>query len=112
MSTDLDIEHFRLKLLQARETLTAFDGTRSDAAATVTLDQSSVGRLSRMDAMQQQAMAKSLRQRADISVEQINAALLRCDNGSYGYCLKCEEAIDIRRLELNPAVTRCIDCAD
>ena len=84
---------------------------REQASATVELDQASVGRLSRMDAMQQQAMAKSNQQRAAETLSRIEAALKRCDDGSYGFCLDCDEAIDPRRLELDPAVTLCIHCA-
>lgn len=107
----MDTAHFRHKLLQARRELTELQGVRNDAAATVKLDQTSVGRLSRMDAMQQQAMARSLGERATRSLQQIDAALRRCDENRYGMCLKCDEPIDPRRLELNPAVTRCMDCA-
>jgi DnaK suppressor protein len=106
-----DIEHFRALLLKAREDLRALQDTRKSAAATVELDQSSVGRLSRMDALQQQAMAQDGRQRAELALRRIEAALCRCDDGRYGDCLDCEEPIDPRRLELDPAATLCIRCA-
>lgn len=112
MNNPLDIEHFRAKLLQRREEMLALEETRKDAAGTVVLDQTSVGRLSRMDAMQQQAMAKNTRQRAAVELQRIAAALRRCDSGDYGYCLRCDEAIDPRRLELDTAATLCIDCAE
>jgi len=109
---DIDIAHFRSLLLQNREELISLEETRNAATATVTLDQSCVGRLSRMDAMQQQAMAQSSRQRADVTLKRIEAALGRCDNGSYGYCLDCGEPIDQRRLEFDPVATLCIGCAE
>jgi len=106
-----DIDHYRAKLLAAREALSDLTDTRKASTATVVLDQSSVGRLSRMDAMQQQAMAQNTRQRAEQELRRIEGALRRCDDGSYGDCLGCDEPINPRRLELDPAATLCIDCA-
>ena len=71
-----------------------------------------VYRLSRMDALQQQAMAQNAQRRAAQSLGRIEAALRRCDDGSYGFCIDCDEAIDPRRLNLDPAATRCIRCAE
>lgn len=65
-----------------------------------------------MDAMQQQAMAQNSRQRAELTLRRIEAALGRCDNGSYGYCLDCGEPIDQRRLAFDPVTTLCIGCAE
>lgn len=73
-----DIAHFRARLLQMREELAALDETRDASTATVVLDQSSVGRLSRMDALQQQAMAQSTRERTEQMQRRIEAALRRC----------------------------------
>ncbi|MDT8385868.1 MAG: TraR/DksA family transcriptional regulator [Gammaproteobacteria bacterium] len=107
----LDIDHFRNKLLAAREAIQGLADARKASTATVVLDQTSVGRLSRMDALQQQAMAQSTRRRAELELRRIEAALHRCDDGSYGYCTDCDEPIDPRRLEFDPAATLCIACA-
>lgn len=112
MAEHPDIAHFKARLLTARKELLALRETRDSATATVVLDQSSVGRLSRMDALQQQAMAQSTRQRAELALHRIEAALRRCDAGSYGDCTKCDEPIDPRRLELDPATPLCIRCAE
>jgi DnaK suppressor protein len=106
-----DREHYRARLLEAREAVLSVKDARDASTATVELDQSSVGRLSRMDALQQQAMAQSTRRRAELALRRIEAALGRCDSGTYGYCLQCEEPIDPRRLELDPATPLCIACA-
>ena len=73
----MHIEHFRHKLLAEREKIRMLEGTRNDSSATVELDQSAVGRLSRMDTMQQQAMAQNTRQRSEQALIRIEAALLR-----------------------------------
>jgi DnaK suppressor protein len=106
-----DVDHFRARLLSARAEILSLREARDASASTVVLDQTSVGRLSRMDAMQQQAMAKGARERAELALRRIEAALGRCEEGTYGDCLACGEPIDPRRLELDPAATLCIACA-
>ena len=111
MTDTIDIEYFRQRLLKQRDEILSLQEVRDDAADTVKLDQTTVGRLSRMDAMQQQAMAQDSQRRAQISLKRIEAALRHCDDGIYGYCLQCDEPINPRRLELDPAVGLCIGCA-
>ncbi|WP_265571133.1 TraR/DksA family transcriptional regulator [Sphingomicrobium nitratireducens] len=79
--------------------------------ATVELDQESVGRLSRMDALQVQAMAQAQSRRRAVQKDRIRAALARIDEGEFGYCLACGEEIAAKRLENDPSVTHCIGCA-
>lgn len=82
-----------------------------DGQAIVNLDQQSVGRLSRMDALQNQAMAKAQQIRRDQHATQLRAALQRMDQGEYGYCIDCGADIATKRLELDPAALKCISCA-
>lgn len=82
-----------------------------DAQAIVTLDQQSVGRLSRMDALQNQAMAKAQQQRRDTQALRLTAALRRIQEDEFGYCDSCGEDIPLRRLELDPAAVQCVSCA-
>ena len=77
-------------------------------AAPVALDQTQQGRLSRMDAMQQQAMAEETRRRRQREVQLIEAALKRLAEGEYGYCVNCGEEIEAERLQLDPATPFCI----
>jgi DnaK suppressor protein len=79
--------------------------------APVVLDQDSVGRLSRIDAMQIQAMALAQQRRRQSERQAIEAALRRIEEGEFGYCLSCGEEIAEARLEQNPAVATCITCA-
>ena len=103
----------RLKqqLLVLRDKLTEQREAGREAEQTVELDQTSVGRLSRMDAMQGQAMSKESGRRREVSLQKIAAALRRMESGDYGYCLTCEEDIALQRLEFDPTATLCIDCA-
>lgn len=84
--------------------------TRQDRAP-VELDQQSVGRLSRMDALQMQAMAQAADRARGGEAGRIKAALARMDDGDYGYCVTCGEEIAEKRLLLNPTVPTCIACA-
>lgn len=85
---------------------------QADAAAgTVILDQSSVGRLSRMDAMQQQAMAAEIRGRLASQKLKIKSALDRIAAGTYGLCCECKVELDVGRLRGEPAAVFCGDCA-
>ena len=100
----------RERLLKLREELEALQTTGDESAAVVELDQSKVGRLSRMDAMQAQAMAKASGERRKAMLRNIEAALKRIDTGDYGLCCNCEEPINPKRLEFDPTALRCIDC--
>jgi len=91
--------------------LTTLNHLSREARDTVSLDQQSVGRLSRMDALQQQAMAQATERQRMQEMARIKAALRRLDNGDYGACLDCGENIAERRLEIDPTATLCISCA-
>ena len=79
--------------------------------APVELDQQAIGRLSRMDAMQQQSMDTAKEARRIGRLRLIEAALRRLEEGDYGYCLNCDESISDGRLKLDPTFSLCIDCA-
>ncbi len=101
----------REKLLARRAELAEEDRLSTEARAPVTLQQDSVGRLSRIDAMQQQQMALAAESRRQSERSRIAAALHRLDQGEWGYCLTCGEEIAARRLEHDPSVAECVECA-
>jgi len=109
---DLQIDNFRQNLLQLRSELMNLSLTSDDAAKSVELDQSAVGRLSRMDAMRAQGMAIETKARREHQLLKIEGALRRLDTGDFGDCLTCGEEINIRRLDVDPSYTQCIKCAD
>lgn len=111
MTKDLDFEHFRDRLIARRDELTALQEMSSGSRDAVELDQTSVGRVSRIDAIQQQQMALASQRQRDEELVRIDAALQRIEDGSYGECLVCEEPIAIKRLEFDPAIATCVDCA-
>ncbi|MCU7941709.1 MAG: TraR/DksA C4-type zinc finger protein [Candidatus Thiodiazotropha sp. (ex Cardiolucina cf. quadrata)] len=107
-----EITLIRERLLQLQTELCAVDETSRSAGETVELDQSRVGRLSRMDAMQAQQMAQETARRRQHQQLMIEGALRRIEAGEYGYCFICGEEIDVRRLAADPTNTRCIACAE
>ena len=109
--SEREVEIFRQMLLARREELTQLARSSASARRPVELDQTRMGRLSRMDALQDQAMALEVERRRANELRRIEASLRRVESGDYGYCVTCGEAIVRKRLELDPAVPVCIDCA-
>ena len=101
----------RQRLERERNELLALSEAAAGERRPVELDQQSIGRLSRMDAMQVQAMAQSVEARRRARLPLIEAALRRLDEGEYGYCTDCGERIPAKRLAIDPTIARCVDCA-
>lgn len=104
-------EEARAALRKRLAELEREDGANADSRDTVELQQDSVGRLSRMDALQQQAMAQAQERRRESERKRILAALDRIEEGDWGYCLTCGEEIAAKRLAHDPSVPRCVNCA-
>lgn len=98
-------------LLERQAELKARDEDGASWRNTVELDQQSVGRLSRMDALQQQEMAQAEARRRTSDLARIEIALNRVAEGEYGWCAECGEAIAFKRLKIDPAAALCIGCA-
>jgi DnaK suppressor protein len=104
-------EIYRELLLTLKQSLLRAQETGDQAEQTVELDQTRMGRLSRMDAMQAQAMSKETGRRRRQNLLQIDAALKRIEEDDYGYCQECGEDIAPARLEVDPTALLCITCA-
>lgn len=110
--TDAELAaRYRPRLLSEKDALaTASAATRADREP-VELDQQSVGRLSRMDTLQGQAMAKGLEARRAARGRAVSAALDRIEEGAFGWCEDCGEFIGTGRLDVDPCAMRCVSCA-
>ena len=108
---DIDEEEVRKNLLALKQELENLSEQASDNRKPISLDQQSVGRLSRMDSLQVQAMDLAQEQVRRKQIIRINAALERLDAGDFGHCVTCDEAISAKRLELDIATPLCIKCA-
>lgn len=111
MSDTIDPDAFRDLLVARRTELRELSDMSAEARGAVELDQASVGRLSRIDAIQQQAMALNNERSRANELERIKAALARIDDGSYGECLACGEDIPEKRLRFDPSIATCVGCA-
>ncbi len=109
---DLVLSDVRDRLLALRAELEAVAATGEASSRTVELDQARVGRLSRMDALQAQAMAQESGRRRDAMLRRIAAALERVQSGEYGLCQSCNEPIHHKRLQFDPTALLCIQCAE
>ena len=107
----MDITGFRDRIEAELRQLAEASTDAKESRAPVALDQQSVGRLSRMDAMQVQAMAAETERRRQSRMEALRAALKRIESQEFGFCTQCGEEITEKRLDLDPAVAICIDCA-
>jgi len=110
-SPENDLQSFKSRLLNLKAELLQVGETGQLAEEVVELDQARVGRLSRMDALQAQAMSLETGRRRRQQLLDIDAALERIRTGDYGDCFECGEIINPRRLVADPAATLCIRCA-
>ncbi len=108
--TEPQVEQLAAQLADLEGELKHALAASADAADTVQLDQSRVGRLSRMDAMQQQAMTQATRRNQRARLEQCRTALAAVKTGDYGYCRKCDEPIGLKRLTARPESPFCLAC--
>jgi len=105
-------EALKIRLIQQREELEELKAESTEATKPVELDQARVGRVSRMDAMQIQAMSIETARRREIQLQRIDAALQRFKNNEFGNCTGCGDPVDFKRLEFDPAIPLCIECAN
>ena len=103
-------EHQRILQLE-RDKIRRLTAISADGRKPVELDQTTQGRLSRMDALQVQEMAMEQERRRSTEGRRIEAALLRIESGEFGYCTSCGDDIEPQRLANDPAVPLCLTCA-
>ena len=104
------LSYFRDRLLALEKEIQATLEASKDASGVVELD-TAIGRLSRMDAMQNQQMALELRRRQEQQLQRITNALKRITQNRYGLCGRCKQPIAEERLEVSPDVVMCVKCA-
>jgi len=103
---------FRNQLIDIRGELIGTLATTTNDIKPVALDQNAVGRVSRIDAMQMQQMALESSRRRERQLINVEKALKRTEKNSFGICVDCDEEINVRRLQIDPTVIRCIKCAE
>lgn len=109
---DEAVEQIRQQLIRMKLELHELEKEYDESSKTVELDQTRVGRLTRMDAMQAQQMALESARRRQQQIVKIDGAIHRLESGEYGYCFVCGEEISAQRLAVDPTSTRCMVCVD
>lgn len=71
----------------------------------------SLGRLTRLEAMQEKEVCEHMLQEATIRLHKLEYALRKVEEPSYGLCVECEEPIPLGRLMVMPEASKCVECA-
>jgi len=109
--TPEDISRFTLLIERRLADLEQIASCKRENARPVELDQSRVGRLSRQDALQSQALSVASLERNRAEIKRLRGALARIRDGAFGWCAECGEPIAVARLEIDPAADCCVGCA-
>ena len=103
------IEGLRVALRKLQADLEHLLRSTRESTQPVDLDEP-IGRLTRMDAIQQQKVASANRRTYDIRLQQVKQALASMASERYGLCRRCEDPIGYPRLEARPESPYCLDC--
>jgi len=76
----------------------------------VSLD-SAIGRISRMDAINNKSITESALRQAEEKLSKLNLALDKVGKSDFGICIQCKQPIPLGRILLRPESTRCVNCA-
>ena len=106
----VQLENYRQRLFLLKQEVVK--SLTEESPGVVELDQSRMGRLSRMDALQDKQIAIEVQHRLKRKLQAIEGALNRINNDDFGFCYLCDEAITEARLTFDPTVTWCLQCAD
>ncbi|MCK7459493.1 TraR/DksA family transcriptional regulator [Idiomarina aminovorans] len=106
------IQTFKKQLEELKQQLLQSEEASKDDTKPVELDQQSIGRLSRMDAMQQQQMYQEQARRRKVQLQKVDGALRRIESEEFGECFVCGDDISLKRLQFDPTQTRCIECME
>jgi DnaK suppressor protein len=109
--TDEQVAELQTRLTSLRDELTAILESTREGTRPVALDEP-IGRLTRMDAIQQQSVSKANRAQADLRLRQVKQALDLVSRGDYGLCRRCEDPIGFARLSARPESPYCLACQD
>lgn len=109
--TEAQIEVYRERLLELKKTIEAAL-LQSAGERPIEKSGSTIGRLSRMDAMQVQAMGQLGRSQLEVRLQRIDGALHSVRSGWYGLCRECKEAISLKRLDAMPEAPFCVPCQE
>jgi DnaK suppressor protein len=106
----LQQEYFRQKLLRWRAELLAESTETLQHLKEESLAEPDI--TDRASLETERAIELRTRDRERKLISKIDAALLRIDDGSYGYCEETDEPISLRRLEARPIATLSLEAQE
>ena len=109
--TNEQVTELKQILVGLRDELKQLLAATKEGTRPVALDEP-IGRLTRMDAMQQQSMSAANRRSHDLRLQQVNQALNAIERDEYGFCRRCDDPIGYKRLTARPESPYCLDCQD
>ncbi|MFW5947268.1 MAG: TraR/DksA family transcriptional regulator [Gemmatimonadota bacterium] len=109
--TDDQVAELTARLERALAKLERSMRATEEAMRPVKLDQTAVGRLSRIDTLQNQGLTRNLQEREQARLGQIAAAFERLEAGTYGLCMECGGPIPFARLDVFPETPTCTACS-
>jgi DnaK suppressor protein len=83
-----------------------------EADAQPVAPENSIGRVSRMDAINNKSVVEAALRSARARLSKLEIALTKVDDPSFGICSMCGNPIPIPRLMFMPESSRCVRCAD
>lgn len=110
MTDSKNQDSYRKKLQKSLEDIQEYLGKTEESAEAVSPDKS-LGRLSRMEAMQDQQLILEARRRKKMQKVAVLSALQRIENGQFGTCVFCGKPIASERLEVAPESSTCVSCS-
>ncbi|MDP1591712.1 MAG: TraR/DksA C4-type zinc finger protein [Prosthecobacter sp.] len=110
MITSDQMFYFEDKIDALIQQLQAEIAKAAEDTAAVSPD-NAIGRISRMDSILSQEVAKAAVARKQQRILDLHAARMRLDEGKFGWCVVCVEDIEIERLEAAPEATLCLACS-
>lgn len=108
---NIDLPVYKKRLIDRKHELENMIKESHEDTNPVDIDQAQVGLLSRMEAMEEHAVAEEVEHLREQELLKVDSALERMQKGEYGLCVSCGEEIEEKRLELDPAVPLCYVCA-
>lgn len=106
----MEVGEIKLKIEEEILKTKQLIGDYKEQSKPVTLD-NSIGRISRMDAINNKSITESALRQAEVKLTKLNQALDNLDKPDFGKCVQCKQPIPLGRILLMPESNKCVNCA-
>ena len=101
----------RKKIVETIATM-EYEVERLEEATRPISPENSIGRVSRMDAINNKGVSEAALRSARRKLSSLQLALSKVESPEFGFCSRCKQPIPPARLMYMPESTRCVRCAD